>query len=50
VYEEVGVDIYHVTDSFVTSHTHSVVIALYVPVVQNAEIFILNSSGPTTGS
>jgi len=44
VYEEVGVDIYHVTDFLVTSHTHSVVIALYVPVVQNAEIFILNSS------
>lgn len=42
VYEEVGVDIYHITDLHVTSHTHSVVIAPYVPVVQNAEIFILD--------
>ena len=59
VYEEVGVDIYHITDFLVTSHTHSVVIALYVPVVQNALIFILNllrnsvalwNSDPTTGS
>jgi hypothetical protein len=44
VCEEVGVDIYHVTDFLVTSHTHSVVIALYVPLVQNAEIFIFNLS------
>jgi hypothetical protein len=42
VYEEVGVDIYHITDFLVSSHTHSVVIALYVLVVQNALIFILN--------
>jgi len=44
VYAEVGVDIYHITDFLVTSHTHSVVIALDVPAVQNAEILILNMS------
>lgn len=59
MYEEVGVDIYHITNFLVTNHTDSVVIALYVPVVQNAEIFILHvlrnsvalwNSEPTTGS
>lgn len=44
MYEEVGVDIYHITYFPVTSHNHSVVIAVYVLVVQNAEIFILNLS------